>query len=406
MSVLENETTRSLRIPKITRQFWVLMHRWVGLSILMFVFQVGLTGALLSFYDELDHLFLGTWATVEPQNVLLSEQEIIEKFQAVYPGITPNLPVDYADHPRDSLEIWLDPAEGELLGKQAFVDPYTGYVLGERIYGAIGFGGEDIMPMVYRLHYALLVQEWDGWGFWVMGVVTLLWTLDHIAALAISIPKSGPFWKAMTIKWRGSAYRINFDFHRAGGLSVMALTLMLALTGASWNATFFGTNVIHWLLDSLGGTTPYATENIAELPEPLATPKFSRLDAKAVTTMHLQTQGEEVHEWYISYSDAQGVYDVWASLNAYETRWWNGAFDASTGVLVAVRAPKDRTNVDVIKDWIYPLHSGHAFGLLGQIIICLTGIATAGFCVTGFVIWRKKWMARRQRRPVLRQKIS
>ena len=42
---------------------------------------------------------------------------------------------------------------------------------------------------------------------------------------------------------------------------------------------------------------------------------------------------------------------------------------------VAVRAPGDRTNVDVVKDWIYPLHSGHAFGLVGQIIICLTGLA-------------------------------
>jgi uncharacterized iron-regulated membrane protein len=254
------------------------------------------------------------------------------------------------------------------------------------------------MPMIYRLHYTLLVQDWDGWGFWVMGIVALLWAFDHIASLIISIPRSGPFWKAMTIKWRGSAYRINFDFHRAGGLFLWVVMLMLALTGASWNSTFFGTNVIHAAIDSVTETSPYATDNIAELEVPRDNPALSRTDAREIAAARLTAEGETVHEWWIGYYAGQGVYDVWALLDAGETRWWQAAIDGDSGEIVGLRDPKDRTVGDVINDWIYPLHSGHAFGLVGQIIICLTGLATAGFCVTGFVIFLKKFRARRAQR--------
>ena len=41
----------------MTRQFWVLMHRYVGLSMTIFLVIVGLSGSVLAFRDPLD-LFL------------------------------------------------------------------------------------------------------------------------------------------------------------------------------------------------------------------------------------------------------------------------------------------------------------------------------------------------------------
>ncbi|MEI8209225.1 MAG: PepSY domain-containing protein, partial [Methylococcales bacterium] len=41
----------------MTRHFWVLIHRYIGLSITIFLIIVGLSGSVLAFRDSLD-LFL------------------------------------------------------------------------------------------------------------------------------------------------------------------------------------------------------------------------------------------------------------------------------------------------------------------------------------------------------------
>ncbi len=38
----------------MTRQFWVYIHRYVGLRMALFLVIVRLTGSLLAFYDEID----------------------------------------------------------------------------------------------------------------------------------------------------------------------------------------------------------------------------------------------------------------------------------------------------------------------------------------------------------------
>ena len=39
--------------------------------------------------------------------------------------------------------------------------------------------------------------------------------------------------------------------------------------------------------------------------------------------------------------------------------------------------------------WLFPLHTGEAFGLPGRIFISLFGFAPLAFMVTGLVIWLK-----------------
>ena len=40
----------------MTRAFFVWLHRWTGLAMAGFLIVVGLTGSLLAFYGELNHL--------------------------------------------------------------------------------------------------------------------------------------------------------------------------------------------------------------------------------------------------------------------------------------------------------------------------------------------------------------
>lgn len=38
----------------MTRRFWVLLHRYAGLTMTLFLVIVGLTGSVLAFYHEID----------------------------------------------------------------------------------------------------------------------------------------------------------------------------------------------------------------------------------------------------------------------------------------------------------------------------------------------------------------
>ncbi len=109
-------------------------------------------------------------------------------------------------------------------------------------------------------------------AFWVMAVVSLFWAFGHIGSLIITSPRNGPIWKAMAVSWRGTAYRINFDIHRAFGLGLCIIMLMHAVTGASWSATFFGINVVQYAIDATTTSTPYAMDQVTDLATPLVTP--------------------------------------------------------------------------------------------------------------------------------------
>ena len=45
---------------------------------------------------------------------------------------------------------------------------------------------------------------------------------------------------------------------------------------------------------------------------------------------------------------------------------------------------------DVFLDWQWPLHSGHAFGWTGRILVFLSGLACPILYVTGVIRWLQK----------------
>jgi uncharacterized iron-regulated membrane protein len=68
--------------------------------------------------------------------------------------------------------------------------------------------------------------------------------------------------------------------------------------------------------------------------------------------------------------------------------------NAITGELMHVHNRSAETAGDTFNAWQLPLHSGRVFGIIGQIIILLSGIVITIICVTGFLIYLKKAKAR------------
>jgi uncharacterized iron-regulated membrane protein len=73
----------------ITRQFWVVAHRWAGLTIALFLTVAGFTGIFLAFMDELEGVMAPEMFHVSaphPGAELLSPTELHARVITSHPG--------------------------------------------------------------------------------------------------------------------------------------------------------------------------------------------------------------------------------------------------------------------------------------------------------------------------------
>src|SRR5262245_51758853 len=96
------------------RQLWVLVHRWVGLTIAGFLFVSGVTGAVISWDHELDDVLNPHLTHVESRGAFIPTLELARAVEERDPRVF----VTYAP---------LSPEEGEavVFGVSAHVDPET-----------------------------------------------------------------------------------------------------------------------------------------------------------------------------------------------------------------------------------------------------------------------------------------
>ena len=76
--------------------------------------------------------------------------------------------------------------------------------------------------------------------------------------------------------------------------------------------------------------------------------------------------------------------------------------DLRTGEVTALRRPLVGTAGDRFMAWLYPLHTGGAFGWTGRLLIALSGVVMVVLNATGLYVWWVKWrMRRRSKRTLL-----
>jgi len=386
------------------RAFWVVTHRLVGLVLAGFLVIAGLTGSLLVWNEELD-------AALNPR-----------LFRITPP--VPNTPMldvlalrdmTAARRAESIRSFWLRPlTPGQTVifqpdtvpVEQVFVDPYTGTILGRRVWGDISEGIGNLMPFLYRLHYALLLGET---GQMIFGIIALLWTLDCFIGAYLTFPPSGPsapagtFWpqwaKSWRLRWWGGFYRFNVDVHRAGGLWVWAMLFVLAWSSVAFN-----------LRDVYEPTMRafFAHQEGIDRPA-LSTPRYApALDWTQARAVARHLMAEEARrrgftivaeDWFLH--DPRRnlyVYDVRTSLDISERQGRTRVvFDADSGALLHVHLPSGAAAGDTIYSWIATLHQAHVWGLPFRIFMTLMGLVVAVLSITGIVIWWKKRTARRLR---------
>ena len=402
----------------MTRHVWELLHRWVGLTIAGFLFVSGLTGAVISWDHELDGLLNPHLVRATDEGQPLPPIYLARMIEMRDPRVRVTY-IPFGANSGESMvfgvDSRVDPATGRLyhLGyNEVFVDPATGRELGRRDWGAAWpVTRENIVSFLYVLHYSLHIPEmWgiDRWGMWLLGGVAILWTLDCFVGFYLTLParptvrrwwsRWAPAWK---IRATGSAYRLNFDIHRAFGLWVWGLLFMLAFTSFSLNLY---REVFYPLMSLVSEVTPspFDARPMTERHRPVEPGVgFAAIVERAA--VEARRRGWTVPPGDIFYGQNSAVYAVafYAPGGGHGTAGVGPPtlyYDGREGRYLGDSIPWQGTAADIFVQAQFPLHSGRILGIPGRIIVSLMGLVTAALSVTGVVIWWKKRAARQRRK--------
>ena len=393
------------------------LHRWVGLFTAGFLVVSGLTGSVISWDHELDDLLNPQLMHAQAKGPPLPALDLARAIEARDPRVQVTyLPL--AAVPGGTLAFGVEPRRDPRTGRlfepgynQVFIDPATGAEQGRRAWGAVWpITRETFVSFLYVLHYSLhLPRMWgvDRWGVWLMGAVAVLWTIDCLVGAYLTLPRrEGPgFWSRWGPAWRiktsGSAYRINFDLHRAFGLWLWGVLFTVAFTAFSLN--LYG-EVFYPLMSRVSQVTPGPFDLRTPAARDAPIPPF-RSYAQVIEAAKGEARGRGWTDPAGSafYEPAYGVYGV--AFHAPGGDHGAGGvgppylyYDGRSGRLVGERRPWAGTAADIFVQAQFPLHSGRILGTPGRILISATGLAVAALSVTGVVIWARKRWARLGRR--------
>ena len=231
----------------------------------------------------------------------------------------------------------------------------------------------------------------NSWGLWLMGIVAGVWLLTSIVGLALAWPRPwlhiAGWLPILSARVDRGPYQANYQFHRAAGVWFLPVLIVLAFTSLYQNLPQFVRPIVHTFSPLAerppgrplqdGATTISPDRAIDELRErfPAARPSsigIDRFSSRYSVLFHLP-------------GDLSPEGENWAFV------------DMVTGEIAGMKLTATSSAGDRLLTWIFPLHTGTAFGMPGRIVIALAGVALVGMLVTGFYVWGVKWRMRLSR---------
>lgn len=358
--------------------------------------MLGLTGSVLVWMDELDHALNPTLfstgreiakasaitpATVQAAiEVLQQNKSYGSPQQLIIPATNAEViiawyPAQYPQQASQFKQRW---------SRQVMLDPLSLTIKGERHWGEFGVSPALLMPTIFHLHRYVLLGEVGRSIISVSGLVLIVMALT---GFLMWFPKAT--WKAwrqaLTVNLQASAASIRFRLHRLLGVFALPVLLMLGFSGAYFNQP-------QWLTPVIGALFP-----ITEMRKPTTTLANAPVEANISPAQALDIAHSAFPEARISRiglpSANNASYEI-RLRQAAEVHRGDGAsklsIDIKSGQIVRRSDPLRGQSGDRFLSWLFPLHSGMAFGLMGRIFICCFGVVPLILMWTGWRMWRKR----------------
>lgn len=396
------------------RKFWVALHRYLGLAMLLFLLVISVTGSLLVFGHEID-------AWLNPRLLRISHEqpaahaqpalgadELLRRIEQAEPLLRVSLMPLSAPEGK-SYEVRVEPRIDVATGRphavdfnRLYVDPTTGQILGRRQWGAIRLDRAHFIPFIDVLHRTLHLP--GKWGMWLTGAVAIVWLVSSLLGAWLTLPRMASwgqgFWRkwkpAWSIKRGAAASRTVFDLHRCVGLWSLPVAVVLSTSGVYFN---LADEVFKPLVSWFSTVRPHPVRSLPVVAEGNRQPAFGIDEAVMRARAHLAPATRHYQPWYANHLARQGVYRVAFKEpgmleRALSVRYEQIYLDDQTGDLRALYGYDNGTKGERFVIWQYPLHTGRALGWGGRLIVLLGGLAVCTMIMAGLLVWRSRRRAR------------
>lgn len=373
------------------------IHLWLAVPFGLIITIICFTGALLVFEDQVTQLTNRHLYYVEsPGSQPLPVGTLVEKVESQLTKGATITGVTIYPQPDRSYQVNLSAPKGTAV----YIDPYTGEVLGQS-------QRTPFFRTVFMLHRWLLdSQPADGGIFWgkrITGISTLLFVIILLSGIVIWWPRSRKGLKnGIQIALRKGKTCFWHDLHAAGGIYVLLLVLVMALTGLTWSFDWYK-NAFYTLFGvetTAPAKGPAPKEKSPQGPQPGTT-----TEATAPVTpfacwqqVYDQVAAENPDRLKIEITDGTASVSNIRYGNIRGTDRYT--FDPQSGQITGASLYKDTGNSGKIRGWIYSVHTGAWGGNLTRIIWFLAALLGATLPLTGYYLWIKRLYRKRHNRAV------
>ncbi|WP_157270996.1 PepSY-associated TM helix domain-containing protein [Azohydromonas aeria] len=350
------------------------LHRYVGLTLAGLLLVSGGTGAFITFSKEIDGVLNPSLRQVEARASAVPLDTLAASAREARPGEALRLIVLPAA-PRDAAEAWYAGSR-----MRAYVDPYSGQVLGVRDTHDSAAG------WLTDLHVHLMSGDAGkavlGWA----GLATL-----GLIALGVGLwwPKRGRWKQAFQVKWGASPVRVWLDLHKLAGVLAGAFLVVIATTGS---ALALYDAVTEPLLAALTGKGPVqvAPKSSGSAGAPAS------LDDMVRKARAIFPAGRVTRIMLPAHSQAAVAVRMQLPGEAHQLGRTFVFFDQYDGRLLRTDDVFQAGAAARIYSWLYPLHTGFYGGLVTRALNVLLGMSLALLAASGLWLWTRNQLARRR----------
>lgn len=389
---------------KARRKLWLDVHLCLGLIAGAILAVVGLTGGIMVFYQEMQAALNPELAVVStpPENrkQLHGLGDIVAAAESAKPQGSRFFKVYYPRKPDIAYKFLYYVRDEKLAnngdGYYIFVDPYSAHAQGVQLWHPKErYWGRPLVSFLMQLHWCLLLGKQIGGT--LNAVIAALSIISLLTGLILWWPLTGKFKQALTFKRHAGAVRFNFDLHKTAGF-YLAIVLLPVLFSGIYMVLPERIDVLLNLFSPVSRPHAYSAVPAGIHSKPQA-------GRQAVTVAEVEAVVQQHYPagklWMLNApKNPEDVYTVMKN-DVVELSRFIGyrdiAVDQYSGEIIGVFDRSQGSGSDIFTDWQWPLHSGHAFGWTGRILVLLSGLACPVLYVTGAIRWLQKRRAKAYR---------
>jgi uncharacterized iron-regulated membrane protein len=349
------------------RNVVLTLHLWAGLLASAFLLVLGLTGCLMVYERNIDHVLNRRQLRAETTTQALPLGKLFAGLERAHPGYHVT-DMAFSREPDVPYEMYLNPG-GDAEGFVVTIDQYNGRELGNASVA------NQFMNFVSGLHTHLLMETHRETGKLIVGVAS---------TFLLFLSCSGPllWWRRKTfvVKWSAAPKRINFDLHNALGAFCSIFLFCFSLTGIALTWDESTSTFVNWV------TRSDAMPSTPNMPEPSPGAAPLAVD-QILVAARAALPGAEIDSLSIHPGEPVDLRMKFPEdrTPVGRSRVW---VDPYTGSVLNVWNTRTAPiGFKINRMWIREIHSGDIFGWPTRILACIVSLVLPVLTITGTLIW-------------------